>query len=151
MAQPVIKLIAAARVVSIRSIIPSYSAPAPMWGKLHSFLGKNGIKPVGPPFSIYYDDGYKERDVDVEACFPIAEDAKVPTDKEIKVTKLPEIPEAVSLTHKGPYTELPETYGTIFKWIGTHGKTPAGPSREIYHVMEGDQKDFVTEVVVPVH
>jgi len=59
-------------VVSVRGILPDYSATGQVFQKMAPYVYRSGSQVTGPPLAIYYDEGYKEKDVDAEVAFPIA-------------------------------------------------------------------------------
>jgi DNA-binding transcriptional MerR regulator len=72
----VIKKIEPQKVVSVRSVLPNYAATGPIFQKIAPFVYKSWAKIVGPPMLIIYDEGYKEKDVDVEVAFPVSKEVK---------------------------------------------------------------------------
>ena len=39
---------------------------------IFGYLGDTGGFPAGPPFTLYYDEEYKEEDMDVQFCVPVS-------------------------------------------------------------------------------
>ncbi|KAG7376596.1 hypothetical protein PHYBOEH_001465 [Phytophthora boehmeriae] len=152
---PVVKHVPEARVVSLRAVIANYRAQKALWEQVLAFSRAQGLSVAGPCFCIYYDQGYKEKDVDAEVCLPIAKDAEV-NDKEtssISVRTLPAVARAASVVHVGSYDDLNPVYSKLYAWIGKEGLRPNAPVREVYLRMDSQdtsEKSFVTEIQQPV-
>lgn len=112
-----------------------------------AYVGRAGVPMVGPPFSRYF--GMPTDTVDVEAGFPVA--APVPGEGRVVASGLPGGEVAVT-TYLGPYEGVPAAYDAIFRWIGEHGRQPAGPFWEVYFtdpLEEPDPAKWRTDVFVP--
>ena len=109
------------------------------------------VRPSGPCLTIYYDEEYKEHDVDAEVCEPIT--GPLGESSRVKVRDLPAA-EVASAVHRGPYTTLGETIEAVVRWTEANGYRVVGPEREIYLQpgRAGSQTDpeTVTEVQFPV-
>jgi effector-binding domain-containing protein len=73
-------------------------------------LGKLGVKPSGPPMTIYTatdDSGFK-----FEAAVPVKDVPNLPAESEIKVGKSPAGP-ALKFVHRGSYDAMDTTYEAI--------------------------------------
>lgn len=147
----VIKTVEPLTIASVRGIIPTYSQQGPLWHDLEGYLALQRVRPTGPCFTVYHDEGYKERDVDAEVCEPIA--PGLPESNRVKVRSLPG-EQMASAIHRGPYQTLNETVQAIVQWIEENGYRISGPDRELYLVpgRNGSQTDpeTVTEVQFPV-
>jgi effector-binding domain-containing protein len=109
------------------------------------------VRPGGPCLTIYYDEGYKEKDVDAEVCEPIA--GALEASPRVRVRQLPAA-EVASAVYRGPYSGLGETIEAVVRWIEANGYRVVGPEREIYlQPGRGDSQtdpETVTEVQFPV-
>jgi len=147
----VLKKVEAQSVACVRDIIPSYSQQGALWNELDGYLAMHRVHPSGPCLTIYYDEEYKERDVDVEVCEPIA--GALEETARVRVRPLPPA-EVASAVHRGPYTTLGETIEAVVRWTEANGYRIVGPEREIYLQpgRAGSQTDpeTVTEVQFPV-
>jgi DNA-binding transcriptional MerR regulator len=111
-------------------------------------LGKHfGRFIAGPPLNLYYDEGYKEEDADIETCFPVRET------KEVEGISVRELPggKCVSLIHKGSYDDFGITYQKIGTYIKAKGHRVTGPCREIYlkgpgMIFKGNPNNYLTEI-----
>ena len=101
-------------------------------------------------FIVYLDGEYKEQDINIEFCEAVTK--MYPDFDDIKFKEIPAVT-AVSVLHKGAYTELSQAYAYIFKWMGENGYTAADNPRESY--IDGiwnkdNEEDWLTELQVPI-
>ncbi|ETI54205.1 hypothetical protein F442_02892 [Phytophthora nicotianae P10297] len=154
---PVIKNLPEVRVLGLRAVIPNYRAQRTLWDQVLAFSRAHGLDIAGPCLTIYYDQGFKEKDVDAEVCLPIAQDAKVDetaaSASSISVRTLPVVPRAASIVHLGSYDALTPCYMKLYEWIDKQGLRPNAPVREIYlrmDIQDVSEKSFVTEIQQPI-
>jgi len=89
------------------------------FGTLMAFLARQGIRPSGPPRTIY--TGYGPEGTEFTVAFPIgALPAPPPAGDPVVVAALP-AGKAHRFTHRGPYPELGKTYGAITAWLKERG------------------------------
>jgi effector-binding domain-containing protein len=122
----------------------------PIFGKA---MAKHGVKCVKPSycFNFYHDGEYKPTDIDVEMCQAIVE-LKSDADG-IVYKKLPPVPQAACVYHRGSYPTLGQTYALLMKWVEDHGYQAASLSRESY--IDGpwnkrNEAEWLTEIQLPV-
>jgi effector-binding domain-containing protein len=147
----VIKKTPSQKVVSIREILPNYSATGQLFQKIAPYIFKSGSQIAGPPMLIIYDEGYKEKDVDVEVAFPVARD--VPSKGDFKCREVSGYDQMATTIHKGSYETVGCAYSALGKWIGTNGYQIIGPCREIYFTDPSSgtpPNEYVTEIQFPV-
>ncbi len=108
---------------------------------------KMGRVSCGKPMNLYYDEGYKESDADIETCLPIRKGKDVDgiTVKELEGGK------ALTLIHKGPYDQIGRSYEKISNYAGAQGMKLKAPGREIYvkgpgMIFKGNPKNYLTEI-----
>jgi effector-binding domain-containing protein len=136
-------------VAAIRSVVPSYGEQGMLWGELMAHLAAQGGQPAGPCLTVYYDPGYRERDVDVEVCQPLSR--RIAAGGRVRVVELPGCLMACAI-HQGSYERLHEAYQALLPWIEANGYQICGPNREVY-LRPGETQDdagAVTEVQVPI-
>lgn len=146
----VIKQVDKMKIAGVRDVVASYSSVGPLYGELFAALGQHGVTPAGPMMAIYYDEEYKESDVDVEAAVPIA-GGSLPKGR-VVIRELPGTAVA-SLVRPGPYDDFTPAYQALMGWIEANGYQIIGPNREIY--LRGpepgvDPAEYVTEIQFPV-
>ena len=106
-----------------------------------------GFQVKGQPFSLYYDQEYKENDADIEACVPVKREIK----KEGINCRALKGGKAHTLIHKGPYECLGESYKKILDYIADNNLKITSPSREVYlkgpgMIFKGNPKKYITEI-----
>jgi DNA-binding transcriptional MerR regulator/effector-binding domain-containing protein len=119
-------------------------------GALFGYLGGLGVRPVGPPMSIYHDPEFLEDDVDWELCVPV--ERRVTGDARMNGRELPAGKVAYTV-HAGPYDEVGPAYCALMAWIRERGHQTLGPPREVYLVgpdQAGDPSGYRTEIAWPV-
>ncbi len=138
------------KIAGVRDVVANYQSVGPLFAELFSALGQHGVAPTGPVMAIYYDEEYKESDVDVEAVVPVA-GGHLPAGR-VTIRELPGA-EVASLVRQGPYDDFTPAYQALMGWIEANGYRIIGPNREIY--LRGPEAgvspaDFVTEIQFPV-
>jgi DNA-binding transcriptional MerR regulator len=93
-----------------------------------------------PPFSIYYDDEYREKDVDAEVAVPL----KYPiTESElIRVRQFPRLSNVACVVHVGDYSAIYQAYNSLLTWIEANEYRMSGPIREVYLRYGADGLNF---------
>ena len=146
-----IKKIEPQKVLSIRELLPDYSHIGRLFQKMEGYLTQSGGQVAGAPLVIYYDEGFKEKDADVELIFPIFKE--VPSKGEIICKELPGYERMATTIHKGAYDAVGSAYAALGKWIETNGYQTIGPCREIYYTdpRSGTPvNEYIMEVQLPV-
>jgi DNA-binding transcriptional MerR regulator len=93
-----------------------------------------------PPFSIYYDDEYREKDVDAEIAVPLT--YAIPENELIRVRQLPRLTNVACVVHVGEYADIYQAYNALLAWIGANGYRMMGPIREVYLRYGADSLNF---------
>jgi effector-binding domain-containing protein len=148
----VIKKLEPQKVASIRRVLGSVQEINDLFGIIFGYLGKKGVRPLGPPYGIWHDLEYKEKDLDTEVAVPVAQ--SFPPGEGVQPGELPAVPAAACTIHQGSYDNFSQAYTAIMGWINNNGYRVAGPYREIYLRGPGpqpaDPDTYVTEIQVPV-
>lgn len=149
----VLKKVPAMVVASYRGNAPAYNQQGHLWEVLERELQLNRITPNGACFSLYHDTEYRDHDVDVEVCEPVAAGAVL--NGKASVKELPEVESMACVIHHGPFSTLPQAYQALMEWIQTNGYRICGPDREIYletgkGPVHQNDPSYVTEVQMPV-
>ncbi len=102
-------------------------------------------------FTMYYEQGYKENDIDAEICEAVTELKEDYGDLKFKL--FPKVELAACILHKGPYSTLPKTYQAIVHYMEEIGYEIVGHQREMY--IDGiwnkdSEEQWLTEIQFPV-
>ena len=145
----IIKKLEPMTVVSIRETLPSYSAIGQLYQPLFDYLNQHQIQP-GYCGAIWYDQDYKESDVDGEAVVFIND--IIPGKEPIKVHQLPSHEQVACLIYQGSYRNLTQAYRQLLNWIERNGYEIIDASREIYIQggAEEDNESYITEIQFPI-
>ncbi len=147
----VIKSIPTMKIAGVREVISTYSDISSLYSALFKHTGRNRARPAGPAMAIYYDEGYRERHIDVEAAVPLSK--HIPDGERVKVRELPAVEEMACIVHKGSYDNFSEPYSRLLTWIEANGYRISGPNREVYIKGPGlltKPEKYVTELQIPV-
>jgi DNA-binding transcriptional MerR regulator len=93
-----------------------------------------------PPFTIYYDDEYRDKDVDAEVAVPLR--YAIPENELIRVRQLPRLSRVACVVHVGEYSDIYQAYNSLLAWIEANGYRMTGPIREVYLRYGADGLDF---------
>jgi DNA-binding transcriptional MerR regulator len=93
-----------------------------------------------PPFTIYYDDDYRDKDVDTEVAVPL--NYAIPENELIRVRQLPRLSNVACVVHVGEYVDIYQAYNSLLAWIEANGYRMTGPIREVYLRYGADGLDF---------
>lgn len=119
-----------------------------LFGEVYGYIQQSGQNPAGMPFSRYHSmDG---ETVDLECGMPVP----LPMDGKgrVEAGELPAGPVA-TVTHVGPYDDLPQTWSALSEWMGSQDLQPAGAPWEVYVTDPGtepDQSKWRTDIFFPV-
>lgn len=146
----VIKQVEPLTVATVRDIMPSYKEVGPLYQELFETIGRNGIAPTGPSMGIYYDDDYKESDVDVAAAVPVAGGSL--DSERVVIEELPAIT-AASVVRRGPWDDFSPAYQALMQWIQANDYRVVGYNREIY--LQGPEsgvspEEYIVEIQFPI-
>jgi DNA-binding transcriptional MerR regulator len=112
------------------------------------------------PFLLFHDPEHRDRDIDVEVCIPVADEA---APRLTAVRRVAGASDAGCLTYEGSYARTPALAAGLAAWIDAGGYVIAGPLREVYHRFGADQRgyrlpahriaatpdDYITELQIP--
>ena len=149
----VIKKIAPVRIASIRDVVANYNAQGELWGELGTYLAQHNVKAVAPCLTIDHNEGYKERDVDLEVCEVIdaaLSPAALAETSRVRVYDLPAVEQMACTVHHGPFPQLSQGYQALMQWAEINGYRFCGSSREVYLQVGPDESSNVAEIQIPV-
>lgn len=147
----ILKEMPSLKVISLRYIIPCYEEEGILWKELNDYMNNNHIKCGNYTYAIFYDTGYKEKDVDVEVAMSVSECGE---DKgRFKYKELDAVKDMASTIHKGSYETITMAYNALTVWLENNNYEMNGPSRALY--IEGpwnksNPDEWITELQIPV-
>ncbi len=140
-------------VASMRKVIANYDEFNSLYPKMGELMIKQNLKCVNPGycFTLYHDGEYKAENIDVEICESVVEAGKDEDGMTFK--KIPAVPTAACVIHKGPYTTIGQAYAALTQWIEENGYEVIDLMRENY--LDGiwnqpDPSQWITEIQAPV-
>jgi len=125
------------------------------FGRVMQHLTDANITPVGAPFTLFYQapDGDTPGDIAMSVPVDAAHVSSTDGDDTAGIARI-EIPAGptASITHKGSYASMGESYATVVTWITEHGHSIVGPAREIYlnSPADVDEDGLLTEIHFPI-
>lgn len=147
-----IKSIPSYQVLSLRRVIPNYYAEGELWKELSSFADKEIIDFSCDTFSIYHDESYKEKDVDVELCVPVKKAGK--SNGEFVFRHTEPVPMMACTMVYGEFSNIAGAYIDFAKWLQENSKYKmSGPDRQIVHRgpwNEENPQKYLTEIQIPI-
>ncbi|MCQ3938542.1 MAG: MerR family transcriptional regulator [Chloroflexi bacterium] len=150
-------------VAALREAAVDDDAITAMFDKVEMYVARfEGARADKPPFAIYYDDEYRDKDMDAEVAVPLK--YAIPESESIRVRQTPKLFNVACVVHVGNYSEVYQAYNALSNWIETNGYQMTGPIREVYlrygadglgfelpstH-LEPDSNQYVTELQLTV-
>src|SRR6266498_4816399 len=118
-------------VATFREVVPDDERIQYMFNEVERYVAEHDqARADKPPFTIYHDAEYREKDIDAEVAIPLK--FSIPGTDAIHVRELPEIPSAACVVHTGSYATLYQAYNALLGWIETNEYRMVGPIREVY-------------------
>jgi DNA-binding transcriptional MerR regulator len=129
-------------------LVAAYREPAAdddriqqMFDSLEVYVARfDGARADKPPLTIYYDEDYRERDMDAEVAVPLM--YAIPESETIRVRELPGLSNVASVVHVGEYMAIYQAYNSLLAWIEVNGYQMTGPIRELYLSYGAEGLDF---------
>jgi effector-binding domain-containing protein len=114
--------------------------------KIYHAVVSAGMEPAGMPLARYFDFG--EEETTFECAIPVPE--PLTASGEVQPSSVGG-GEAAFAVHVGPYETIGQTWGAMMAWVAEQGRTPAGPTWEIYvdDPQEVAADQLKTELYVP--
>lgn len=147
------KVFPSMQVAALRKVIPSYEREGDLWEEMYQTLAQEGLMEKMPgkccSIAVFYDEKYKEQDVDVEIRSEVTE--KFEDCKNVFYKTVPQVT-AATVMMNGGYEQVGQVYAEIARWLEEHHYVMEGPMFHIYHVspaMDQNPDNWVTEVCVP--
>lgn len=146
-----IKSIPSYQVLSLRRVVPDYYAEGTLWQELSAFATKHGIAASSDTFAIYHDADYRESNVDIEICAPVATMGHIIGDYRYRITD--PVPIMASTMIHGEFKNIAGAYLAFADWLQAHHQYEmTGPTRQIVHRgpwNETDANKYLTEIQIP--
>ncbi|MEG0367968.1 MAG: MerR family transcriptional regulator, partial [Coprobacillus sp.] len=136
-----------------RGVVKSYREEGLLWEGLCNELAALNMdvqKVESGAMAVFYDPGYKEKDVDIEIRMEVKGQYK---DTENIKFKVIEPVKVASVTFTGGYENIADVSYHIANWIGEHKYEICGPDFCIYHIgyaQTHNPEEFVTEICYPI-
>lgn len=112
-----------------------------MFDKVETYVaGFDGARADKAPFSIYYDEEYREKDMDIEVAVPLK--YAVPENELVRLRHLPRLSKVACVVHVGEYADMYQAYNALLAWIEANDYRMTGPIREVYLRYGADGLDF---------
>ena len=131
--------------------IPNYYYEGELWKELSAFAKENKINISDETFSIYHNEEYKEKDVDVELCAIVNKIGKATGDFKFRFTE-PVSMMACTMVY-GDFSNISYAYRSFAKWLQENSQYKMkGSSRQIVHRGPWNEKNpenYLTEIQIP--
>ena len=124
------------------------NAMGPLFGEVHGHIQRSGGQPAGMPLALYHS--IPGETVDLECAIPVA--SPLEGAGRVQAGELP-AGTAATVTHVGPYDNLPQTWAALTAWMQSQGLEAAGSPWEVYVTDPGaepDQSKWRTDIFFPV-
>ena len=146
-----IKSIPSYQVFSLRRIVPDYYAEGQLWKEMSAFADENDIPISNSTFTIYHDTDYRENDVDIEICAPVARMGKDIDGFTYRNTE--PVPIMACTMVYGPFLNISGAYLAFASWLQEHNQYKmTGQSRQIVHRGPWNEEipdKYLTEIQIP--
>lgn len=130
-----LKEVAPVAVASARATEPTHERFIRFTNEVPALVERSGLRATGATRTIFYHEGFRERDFDIEVAVPVPKGSALdlPTSGggRVRVRELDGVPRMASLIWRGE-DPLVEAYAAIGSWIADNGYLVAGPARELY-------------------
>jgi effector-binding domain-containing protein len=136
--------------LSIRQMVKFAEIPNMMskaYGELMTYMQRNDIQMVGPPFVFYHS--WSDVETDMDCGFPVTSTFK--GEGRIHSFDLPAVKVMMTI-HTGPYEKLGETYKKVEEKMRAMGIKPADHMWESYlnNPMEVPPEKLLTQIFWPI-
>lgn len=146
-----IKSIPSYQVFSLRRVVPDYYAEGLLWKEMSAFADKHNIPVSSNTFTIYHDTDYREKDVDIEICAPVARMGENIAGFTYRNTE--PVPIMACTMVYGPFENIAGAYLAFAGWLQEHSQYKmTGQSRQIVHRGPWNEETpdkYLTEIQIP--
>lgn len=146
-----IKSIPSYAVFSLRRRVPDYYAEGLLWKEMAAYAEAHTIAVSENTFTIYHDTDYRESDIDIEVCAPVAALGQDADGFTFRHTE--EAPLMASTMVYGPFENIAGAFYAVADWLQAHRHYKMlGLSRQIVHRgpwNEQSAEHYLTEIQIP--
>lgn len=146
-----IKSIPSYQVFSLRRIVADYYEEGQLWKEMSAFAGKHQIPLLSNTLTIYHDPDYKETNVDIEICAPVALTGKDTNGFTYRTTEA--VPIMGCTMVYGGFENIAGAYLAFASWLQEHPQYRTGEhSRQIIHrgpLTEENPDNYLIEIQIP--
>lgn len=146
-----IKSIPRYQVFSMRRIVPDYYAEGLLWKEMAAYCAQHSIPASTDTFTIYHDPDYRETDIDMEVCAPVAQMGAPDGDFAYRYTEA--VPIMASTLVYGPFERIAGAFAALARWLQDHNQySMAGSSRQMVHRGPWNAQSpdaYLTEIQIP--
>jgi effector-binding domain-containing protein len=145
------RTIPARTILALRKVVPDRRGQMQLWDTL-AHLSSEVDLPQRPTTGgvTYFDDGYRDHDIDIAVWVSIPESTPVPAPL---VCQEVEEHTVVVATHRGPYTTITDAMTAVARYLAAQDIRKTGLISHVYVVgreQTNDPSEYVTEIHVPV-
>jgi len=143
--------IPATTILALRGVVPTYAEQGQLWDTFASLAQRCDL-PARPETggSTFFDEGYQDNNVDLEAWVPIREPITVGAP--LTCRQVPQHRAAVATMH-GDYSGIAAASADLARYLARQGLVKTGPLSHVYVVgreQTANSADYVTEIRIPV-
>ncbi|MCL2851523.1 MAG: MerR family transcriptional regulator [Defluviitaleaceae bacterium] len=146
-----IKSVPSYQVFSLRRVVPNYYAEGLLWKEISGFVDAKNITISGKTFSIFHDPDYREADVDIEVCVPVAKMRKNSDGFTYRHTE--PVPIMARTMVYGHFENIASAYIGFASWLQEYSQYSMGEhSRQIVHRGPWNEENpdkWLTEMQIP--
>lgn len=139
------------RVLALRDTVPTYNDEGILWHRMTEFAQSKSLPCSGICFAQYFDEGYKEKDVDIEIVMEV--DKEGCDEQGFVFKKTQPITLAASVLVPGDFSNIAPAFQFLGQWVEEHGYGLDGNSRQIPIKgpwNESDPNNYLNEIQIPV-
>ncbi len=118
---------------------------------MSAFADKNNIPVSSDTFTIYHDMDYREKDVDMEICAPVARMGEITNGFVFRNTE--PVPNMACTMVYGPFENIAGAFLAFASWLQEHNQYKMiGQSRQIVHRGPWNEEcpdKYLTEIQIP--
>lgn len=146
-----IRALPACNVFSLRRRVADYWGEGALWQEMAAYAKARGICFSEETFSIYHDADYREKEVDIEVCAPVA--ALGQSADGFAYRLLDAVPLMACTMVYGPFENIAGAYRRFAGWLAQHNQYKmSGLTRQLVRRgpwNESDPAQYLTQIQIP--